>query len=253
MRQLKLCLASVVVAVAQLLGGCAGGDNVLLAALELAAIATLPDHSMDWELRDLELQFERQQPAVPMASAISAWSQTGHDYTLSTASDTDTYTVQMSFRPGAQTTFEGHLVATVMESAVVIKNGTTAETITGTSYFEVNPYKPWGYIGSDGSYTVMSDQERLPSSATVGQHGPLYNATSYTSNTKQSLSSTSVASWSIESDTDATAWGCVTRTITASGDEGYTVSRCYKMDSAGNISALKATFVLDGESLTFWP
>ena len=254
MRQLKLSLASVVVFLAQLLGGCDGGDGAALeAAFYLVAALTLPDDSLNWQLEDLDLQIEPQRPAVPMASAISAWSQTSHDYTLSTTSGNDTYTVQMSFLPGAQDTFEGHVVATMTESAVITKNGIAAETTTGTSYFEGAPYKPWGHIGSDGTHKVISDQELLPSTATVGQGGLFYRATSYTDATKQSVSSTSVASWSIEPDTDVTAWGCVYQTVVPSGGDEYTVARCYKVDSAGNVSALRATLFLNGESLAFRP
>ncbi|MDD5175229.1 MAG: hypothetical protein PHQ05_02235 [Sterolibacterium sp.] len=226
----RFLIAASVAVVASLIGcGGGGGGGTAAPAAPAASTATFP-----------------------FAGAVSSFAQTGHDYNLAAAYGGDTYAVQISYKPASQATFEGHAVSTMSESAIIRKNSVVAESSTGTSYFEVSPYKAWGYIASDGSYDVHSAQQVLPSSVTVGQSGALDNVTTYKSSAKTSTNSTSVRTWSIEADTATTAWGCFNETITyTSNSSKATASQCYKVDQSGNVSALKVTFFINGQSLTF--
>ncbi|MFA7268486.1 MAG: hypothetical protein WC073_04005 [Sterolibacterium sp.] len=188
----------------------------------------------------------------PIASAVSAFLQTGHSYTLSAVDGSDTYTIQFSYTPGSQQTFEGHLSSTMVQSALVKKNGTTAQTASGTMYFDVSPFKAIGFIESDGHYEVISNQQTLPSSATAGQIGALDSSTTYTSSTKTSTYSTDTRTWSLEADTASTAWACFnTSTKFPNSTSTNTTAECYKIDTSGNVSALKITIYVNGQSVTF--
>lgn len=188
----------------------------------------------------------------PLASAMSAFMQAGHDYTVSSVSGADTYVMQLSWKPGAQQTFEGNLSSTMVNSSIFKKNGVVISTDSSTSYFDVSPYKPWGSVGSDGSYEVAAGQQRLPTSATTGQSGAFDTLTTYASSAKTSILSTSTETWSLETDTATTAWGCINSTTKyTDGSPTVTGANCFKTDQSGNVSAMKLTVYVNGQSLTF--
>jgi hypothetical protein len=189
--------------------------------------------------------------AIPFASAISAFMQASHDYVLSATNGADSYRAELSFTPAAQTTFEGQVVSTMQDSGVIKKNGTTAAISIGTEFFDASPFKVWGFVGSDGVYGVNSNQQLLPSSATPGQSGPLDTITSYADSTKQTVLGSSTRFWVVEPDTATTAWGCINENVTPASAPAFGVGQCYKIDTAGNVLALKATYLLEGMLLTF--
>lgn len=189
----------------------------------------------------------------PFASAVSAFMQASHNYNLSAVSGADTYSLQINFTPGTQQQlFEGHLSSTMAESIIIKKNGVVALTYSDTGYFDVSPYKDWGDIASDGSYTVAAGQQALPSNASVGQSGSFETTTTYTNSTKTSIASTDTEVWSLESDTAATAWVCINSTTTyTNGSPTVSGGECFKADQSGNVSAMKFSIYVSGQSLTF--
>ncbi len=188
----------------------------------------------------------------PFASAVSAFMQASHNYNLSAVSGADTYSLQINFTPGTQQLFEGHLSSTMAESIIIKKNGVVASTFSDTAYFDVSPYKDWGDIASDGSYSVAAGQQALPSVASVGQSGSLETSTTYTNSTKTSITSTDTEVWSLESDTATTAWACINSTTTyTNGSPTVSGGECFKADQSGNVSAMKFSIYVSGQSLTF--
>jgi len=187
----------------------------------------------------------------PFASAVSAFMQASHNYNLSGVSGADTYTMQVSFTPGAQQTFEGHLSSTSVMSKIIEKNGVVVGTSSVTEYFDVSPYTSWGTT-SNGSYNVVAEQQPLPTSATVGHSGAVDTITAYTDSTKFSVSAKTTETWSLESDTSTTAWACINSTIIYTNDSSTTTgAKCFKSDQSGNVSAMKFVVYINGINLTF--
>jgi len=189
----------------------------------------------------------------PLTSAVSAFSQTSHNYSLTGSSGGNTYGLQFNMTPGTTLqTFEGQLASTMVESLIVKQNGAVVDTETGTSYFQVSPYTAFGYISTSGVYEVSSQQQPLPASATVGQSGPLGTIKVYTDSTKTSLAATITEVWSLQADTATTAWGCENGSeVFTNGSPTIGIATCYKVDTSGNVLALRLTLAINGQSLTF--
>jgi len=191
-------------------------------------------------------------PAYPITSAISAYGQANHEYNLSSASGGNTYTMQFSFTPGAQSTFQGQLASTVLESLILSENGAVILTTSGTSYFIDSPYTNLGYVSNTGVTEVASGQQPLPASATVGQSGPYDTVTVYTGGTGTAVASTIAEIWSLQAATATTAWACLNGSeVFTNGSPTVGIASCYEIDTSGNVSAFKLTLSVNGQSLTF--
>jgi hypothetical protein len=171
---------------------------------------------------------------------------------LTATNGANTYTIQTSYTPGAAAVFEGLQASTFTQSGSISVNGVVTGGVTsGVSYISLSPYKNLGYVDSNGQYTVFANQQALPTNATVGQSGAFDTDTVYTNNTKAVVYATDTESWSLLSDTSTTAWLCNNDTNAVVGTSAVVITNCYKVDTTGNILALKVIMPINGTTLTF--
>ena len=191
--------------------------------------------------------------SFPISGGLSAFSQKISDFALTAKDGTDVHTMQISYRPGSQQTFEGHLRWTLVRSVIHKVNGVLNSTTSITLYFDVSPYMQWGRLYSNGNYQVISNQQLLPSSATVGQSGPLDNMKTYSDSSKFLAVKTGAEVWSLDSNTATTAWACNNSTTNDLFDASAKVSasECFKIDQTGNVSAMKMIVAGGSQSWTF--
>jgi hypothetical protein len=193
-------------------------------------------------------------PTYPLASAVSVFLQSTHDYTLKAKSGADVYELSWHSEPGAQSAFEGHLASTLDYSNSIKKNGGSFAGSTLTDYFDVSPFRPYGGINHTlGNYDVASNQQALPSVALPGQSGFISNGVRFVDSTKSMVLATSITSWSLEAIGTAAAWACVKSSITLTGQSTPSTSEsvCYKVDTSGNVLGVKIELTLNGQTLSF--
>ena len=154
--------------------------------------------------------------------------------------------------PGPNGTFRGQATNTSSSSVILKKNGATVSASTGTDYFLSSPYSFVGTANSDGSCDVGRDQHALPSYATVGQSGAFYASDGQPGCGVFRTSSTTVV-WSLSADSPTTAWFCLVSSWVSTVVASYTETgtECYKVDQAGNVSAITLAVTVGGETLTF--
>ena len=193
-------------------------------------------------------------PTYPLASAVSAFVQSSHDYTLKAKAGADVYELTWHSAPGTQGLFEGHLASTLEYSNTITKNGEKFAGSTLTDYVDVSPFRPYGGINNTlGNYDVASNQQPLPSVALAGQSGILSNGTRYADSTKARVMATSVTTWSLEDVGATEAWACLNSSISLTGDSSPTTkeSVCYKIDTSGNAIGFRVELALNGLTLSF--
>ena len=190
----------------------------------------------------------------PIAAAVNAYVQAAHSFTLNGTDNvtSNTYTLTSSRTPGSASTFESQPAQTATYSTVFKRNGVTISTVSGTTYFQINPYKPLGSIASTGEYDVITSWTALPTTAMVGQTGAGSSSTEYTNSSKTTVLSTEVVTWSLEADTANTAWLCLNFSTTfTNGDPSFIEADCYKIDGSGNLLGQKATVTQDNVIFSF--
>jgi hypothetical protein len=193
-------------------------------------------------------------PTYPLASAVSTFLQSTHDYMLNAKFGTDVYELTWHSEPGVQKVFEGHLASTLDYSNTITKNGANFAGSALTDYFDVNPFHPYGGINLTlGNYDVASNQQPLPSAALPGQSGFISNGVRYVDSTKSKISATSISTWSLEAVGTTAAWACLNSSITRAGDGAPTTTEsvCYKIDTSGNVIGVKMELALNGQTLAF--
>jgi hypothetical protein len=163
-----------------------------------------------------------------------------------------TYTLSLTTTPSADALFEGAPRKTSLQTVTVSAAGIT-ETTTGTLYYGTGPYVEVGSISDDGSYSVSVSTGNLPTAATVGSSGPLSNDTLYNDSSKATVGATMVTTWSLEADTDTTAFACtkaVMQEVSPSMTSSQTV--CFRINTANEVLAGgRVTVTADGLTLEF--
>lgn len=122
-------------------------------------------------------------------------------------------------------------------------------TTTATEYYTLNPTRMVGEVKDEGVMTLFTWQSDLPSAGSVGQSGPYFRATSYTSTTSGSAIGEAAVTWSLEEDTATTAWACLSVGVPGSGT--FYEKDCMRIDQAGAISGARAVLIVDGETVVF--
>jgi hypothetical protein len=164
-----------------------------------------------------------------------------------------TYNFALTIVPAADELFEFVIRNKAFEIRTMTLNGGVVSTDTTDIYFSLNPYVPRGAKYSDGSYAVQFGITGfLPSSARVGETGPLGTLSVYTDSGKTILKSTTQSSWTMEAGTANTAYGCINgiERDTMGTFVGSTAS-CYRIDTGGNVLGLRFTINLSGKTLVF--
>jgi len=192
-------------------------------------------------------------PTYPIAAAVSTFLQSSNDYTLNATLGADTYQLSWHSEPGTPSVFEGHVASTLNYTNTITKNGSSFAGSALTDYFDVVPFKPFGGINRTlGNYDVASNQQVLPSAALPGQSGFVNNGVRYIDSSKSQILATSVTSWVLEAAGASNAWACLNSAITQAGSASVTTeSVCYKIDTSGNVSAMKIDLTINGQTLNF--
>ena len=193
-------------------------------------------------------------PTYPLSSAVSAFLQSTHDYTLKAKSGADVYELTWHSQPGAQSVFEGHIASTMDYSNTIKKNGGSFAGSTLTDYFDLSPFSPYGGINHTlGNYDIAANQQPLPSVALPGQNGFISNGVRFVDSTKSKVLATSTTSWSLEAIGTTAAWACVKSLITLNGESAPSTSEsvCYQLDTSGNVLGVKIELNLNGQALSF--
>jgi hypothetical protein len=216
------------------LAGCGGGVNTTL-SIGGSVVTTVTN------------------PTYPFAAAVSTFLQSTNDYTLNAKLGADTYQLRWHSEPGTPSVFEGHVASTLNYTNIIAKNGSNFAGSALTNYFDVVPFKPFGGINHTlGNYDVASNQQLLPSAALPGQSGFINNGVRYIDSSKSLILATSETSWALDAVGTSNAWACLNSVITQAGSTSVTTeSVCYKIDTSGNVSAIKIDLTINGQSLNF--
>ena len=184
----------------------------------------------------------------PLASAISTYATTAHQFDLAGALNSANFTLSYSQNPGAASSFEGKPASTAVQRVVLRSNGVLALDITSTIYFAANPYVVYGSINpSDGAYSVFTQTANFPATARIGQSGAIGSAIDFVDFRKNVVTSTSTVSWSLEADSATTALFCVNTLIP--GPPSFTGSECYRVNANGVVSGLVLKVNVSGKTL----
>jgi hypothetical protein len=161
------------------------------------------------------------------------------------------YTLSLHQTPGADALFEGALRKTALQT-ITVTAGSTSSTENATFYYVTGPFAEVGAIDSAGGYSVSVHTGDLPTAARVGDSGPLSNDTAYTDSSKATVAATAVTSWSLEADTDSTAFAC-TKAVMQMTDPPATASQttCLRIDTAGKVNGGRVTVTIDGFTMVF--
>lgn len=161
------------------------------------------------------------------------------------------YTLALHFTPGADMVFEG-AVRKTSQQTVTVAFGSMSETESTTMYYMTGPFGQIGATDSTGGYSVSVRTGDLPTAARVGESGPLSNDTVYTDSGKGTVAATAVTSWSLEPDSDTTAFACTTSVMQMTAPpETASQTICFRIDSAGNVMGGRVTITIDGFTMVF--
>ena len=184
-------------------------------------------------------------PTVLVEAAISSlYAQThAYDRTETDPRNGNIYNVKATFTVGADSAIEGQAAKTSTITRNLTKNGVAFTSSAQTDYFQLAPYRLLGSRSPDSSlYLVASSQFPLPATGKPGDTGKFYTATVYDSVNKNVVLSTSVVSWAIGADTDASVTFCINGVTTVNQIAGTTsTSDCYKLNTTGNVIGIGFT------------
>jgi len=168
-----------------------------------------------------------------------------------TAGATDNYTVSGTCAGTAQivngatsaTTFQGAAALSSTQTATVNFTNCTPSlsTAAGTNYYDSN----YALLGSTvtgveyASFTSGTTPTGLPTSAKVGDTGPLSTLTTYTDATKTTVTGSRTVAYAIEADTATTAvLNVIVKTYDASNALQVTQQSRYRVAADGSLTVL---------------
>lgn len=184
----------------------------------------------------------------PIDSAISAYFQAHHSYTLKGSDGSNFYTDTHAFVPGGMQMFQGISALTATDTGVLTNNGHSLGSDTVTSFFLIGPYKPLGAIDVSSGYVMVdANQQILPDLASVGDSGKFYTATVYSDASLTTVLQSDVVTWDLTSVTADTAMLCEEfASTTLSTKATHNTSSCYVMDQRGNVTGVEETIEVNG-------
>ena len=188
----------------------------------------------------------------PLDSAMSAFFQAQHSYSLTASTGSDHYILLRRWQPGGMQTFQGVSAFSTVQIADFSDNGSSVSGDIQTKFFLTGPYKLLGSIDTDGRVFVSTKQTALPDLASPGDSGKFFTSKRYTDASLTTVELTDVMTWDLTAVTADTAMLCFEDASTATGSSfTSTSSLCYIMDQRGNITAIQNTVTLGGVQLTF--
>lgn len=227
--QLKTSLALVVSAV--LLTACGGGsDSSPAVSVASTSVATFP-----------------------LDRVYTQVSTTGISLNATAVDGADTFILSVSLAPAADQTFEGVTAKKSVQAITIKRNGVTFSASGSEDFFTINPYSVKGQINNDGTYGVQTVAAKpFSNTAKVGDSGSLGTMTIYSNSSKSSISMVEQSTWTLEADTETTAFSCINSVLKdASGDLIATGASCLKIDTSGTVRGLRFTIAVPGKTLIF--
>lgn len=160
----------------------------------------------------------------------------------------DTVEVTLTYAPAADGVFEGQTYKRATERAITRVNGAVLDDTSSTLYY-VPPASVMVSTSGPDLVTRMSHDGALPTAGTIGASGPyLHSSTTLNMGGTTIPLGDTVATWSLEPDTGATAWACLTATPVE--DPSTWQKTCWRIDPAGVVSGLRITMMIQGQPLT---
>lgn len=188
----------------------------------------------------------------PIDSAISAYEQMNHDYTLSAKNGSNSYSLQLSAAPGGITNVGSIAAYSTTHTLTLSENSTLLVNDVSTKYFLISPFKQIvDDDASSGYVTVYANQKDLPESATAGETGAVDTATTYTDASLTVVAGTQTDTWALNAGSGGDASICANTTANSVLNGKSTESDCYSVDSKGNILGLEITLSISGTTLVF--
>ncbi len=170
----------------------------------------------------------------PVASVMSTFVQTAHTYDLTGTLGVESYTFTDAYVPQASTTFEGKPTLAALQTTTIKRAGVVISLSKFNLFFTANPYVQLGSIDADGGvYSVISQTANLPTSAKIGQSGPIGTGIDYTNNTKAVVADTATITWTLDADTGGNALLCIVNQVP--GSVPLTGYECLRIDSSGRV------------------
>jgi hypothetical protein len=170
----------------------------------------------------------------PVASVMSAFVQTAHTYDLTGTLGGQPYTFTDAYVPQANTTFEGKQASAALQTTTIKRAGVVISLSKFNLFFTASPYVQLGSTDPDsGAYSVIAQTANLPTSAKIGQSGPIGTGIDYTNSTKTTVADTATITWTLDADTGGNALLCIVNQVPGSAPlTGY---ECLRIDSSGKI------------------
>lgn len=119
--------------------------------------------------------------------------------------------------------------------------------ITGQSvainYFTQNPLVFHGFTDSSGEYSLATQTTTIPKMATIGDSSKLLTENTYTDSSMAKKIGTYNQDWSLQRDSNNTAWFCIgtSANLLLDNDPAGSSEECYKINAKGNILSSKVT------------
>ena len=240
MRSHPLIVAFVVSAA--LLGGCGGGGG------SRSSSSAYPPGPVNLS-------------SAPGETALMAYLQASHNYTLKANSGGNSYTLQVSHVANAGTTkFNGSAPAySSVDTLTLDENAVRLAISASADYFLLHPYVPLGRVSSTGSpYGVVTSSTPLPTTLEVGSSGDVDSLTYYHDSAMSALDAHEEDTYSVRANNTTTLLLCLDSTMTNVTAQGTaddlvddTQSDCYSIDAAGNAALVSITLTVNGVDLTF--
>jgi hypothetical protein len=170
-----------------------------------------------------------------------------------TANNGSTISLQYSVTPQADANFENVLRKRSVERVRLVQsNGTVLADESATQFFSTGPLRFFGGTDSEG-YTVTTSTGNLPTAGTVGQSGALFTSITYADAAKASVVSRAEARWSLEAGPgSSTAYACLNFSyFTAANAPDGNAAQCYLTDTTGNVTGLRVTLTVGGQTVVF--
>jgi len=181
----------------------------------------------------------------------SGYVKAKHDYTLSAASNGNTYSAQLSQVPGSSSSCGTSKTSTTTVTVNISENGTLVDNDTYTRYYVLNPYKILcDYDATSGDVTIYANQEALPTAASIGDTGSFDTATIYYDTSLTTVFGTMTDTWTLNSGSGGNALFCAD-SVSNTNNGDVTESDCYSIDAGGNVHGLTVKLLINGVTLNF--
>ena len=144
---------------------------------------------------------------------------------------------------------------TYSEMKTLRKNSNVISTKNFEHFYSVAPLYLFGSLnnlyGSSNNMKVTT-QLPLPSTGRIGSSGVFYKGRNYINNSTLSPD-TWYATWSLEADSNTTAWLCLGVEITPAKGTAMSTAEidCFRINRAGDVSGFKANITENGASLSY--